>query len=55
MRCAALVILDYLNPAYFSQSGATPLALIALLLFNEPSVFTLRALLAFDGFGDRSG
>ena len=46
--------MDYLNLAYFSQSGATPLALIALLLFREPSVFTLRTLLALLGFGERS-
>ena len=35
------------------QSGTAPLPLLALLLFREPSVLTLRTLLAFPGLGER--
>lgn len=38
----------------FSQSGTTPLALAALLLFKEPPVYEIRTLLAFVALGDRS-
>lgn len=37
-----------------TQSGATPRALLALLLFKLPSVFTLRTLLELDTLGERS-
>ena len=42
----------YFKPA-FSQSAAAPLPLFALLLFNAPDVFTLRALFAFVALGER--
>jgi hypothetical protein len=38
----------------YTQSGATPLALFALLLLRAPLVFTLRTLLALPLFGVRS-
>lgn len=38
----------------FSQSGAKPLLLLALLLLFAPVGLTLYTLLALDGFGDRS-
>jgi len=53
VSCAALVF-RLLDTGKFSQSTAAPLPLIALLLFNEPSVFTLRTLLPLLGLGERS-
>ena len=44
------ITLSSLSP----QSAAAPLPLYALLLFNDPSVLTLRTLFALPGFGDRS-
>lgn len=38
----------------YSQSGAKPLLLLALLLLFAPVGWTLYTLLALDGFGDRS-
>lgn len=38
----------------FTQSGATPLALLALLLLTLPEVLTLRVLLALLTFGLRN-
>lgn len=37
-----------------SNPGASPLELLALLLFAEPSVLTLQKLLVFDALGERS-
>lgn len=42
------------SPIVFMQSAAAPLLLLALLLFKAPEVFTLRTLLALEGFGTRS-
>lgn len=50
--------IDFSLTTYFyqrnTQSGATPLPLMALLLFKDPSVLTLRTLLALPALGVNS-